>query len=217
MAQKTGKFDFVSEEKKASLLKGCRAFIYPVEHEDFGMATLEAMHFGKPAIVLNQGGFRDYLKDGYNGIFIKEPTVDSVANASVISLLSAEVLSSLTPTLNLDIPLDKLFMSTQENPIVDNKVVATEANFEEEVKTENTGAEKAKLFPTDIGMVVNDFLQTHFSFRLGSDATQWTRSRVTPVLLGLSCRLSRRVLSLRGINPRFFMSICTPTFGESAN
>ena len=72
---------FVSEEKKASLLKGCRAFIYPVEHEDFGMAPLEAMHFGKPAIVLNQGGFRDYLKDGYNGIFIKEPTVDSVAEA----------------------------------------------------------------------------------------------------------------------------------------
>lgn len=31
-----------------------------------------------------------------------------------------------------------------------------------EVKTENTGAEKAKLFPTDIGMVVNDFLLAHF-------------------------------------------------------
>jgi DNA topoisomerase I len=32
----------------------------------------------------------------------------------------------------------------------------------EEVKTENTGAEKSKLFPTDIGMVVNDFLLLHF-------------------------------------------------------
>jgi DNA topoisomerase-1 len=31
-----------------------------------------------------------------------------------------------------------------------------------EVKTENTGAEKAKLFPTDIGMVVNDFLVQNF-------------------------------------------------------
>ncbi|MGZ3904194.1 MAG: type I DNA topoisomerase [Bacteroidia bacterium] len=28
--------------------------------------------------------------------------------------------------------------------------------------TENTGAEKAKMFPTDIGMVVNDFLMQHF-------------------------------------------------------
>ena len=32
----------------------------------------------------------------------------------------------------------------------------------EEVKNEGTGAEKSKLFPTDIGMVVNDFLLQHF-------------------------------------------------------
>lgn len=32
----------------------------------------------------------------------------------------------------------------------------------EEIKSENTGAEKSKLFPTDIGMVVNDFLVKHF-------------------------------------------------------
>jgi DNA topoisomerase-1 len=31
-----------------------------------------------------------------------------------------------------------------------------------EIKTENTGAEKSKLFPTDIGMVVNDFLMQYF-------------------------------------------------------
>lgn len=32
----------------------------------------------------------------------------------------------------------------------------------EKIKTENTGAEKSKLFPTDIGMVVNDFLIKYF-------------------------------------------------------
>lgn len=32
----------------------------------------------------------------------------------------------------------------------------------DKTKTENTGVEKAKLFPTDIGMVVNDFLMEHF-------------------------------------------------------
>ncbi|MCX7727967.1 MAG: type I DNA topoisomerase [Bacteroidia bacterium] len=31
-----------------------------------------------------------------------------------------------------------------------------------ETKTENTGTEKAKLFPTDLGMVVTDFLMKHF-------------------------------------------------------
>lgn len=34
--------------------------------------------------------------------------------------------------------------------------------IKKEVKTENTGAEKSKLFPTDIGMVVNDFLLQYF-------------------------------------------------------
>lgn len=31
-----------------------------------------------------------------------------------------------------------------------------------DIKSENYGAEKSKLFPTDIGMVVNDFLVEHF-------------------------------------------------------
>ncbi|MCJ8211525.1 type I DNA topoisomerase [Mucilaginibacter sp. RS28] len=35
-------------------------------------------------------------------------------------------------------------------------------NIKKEEKTENTGAEKGKLFPTDIGAVVNDFLVQYF-------------------------------------------------------
>lgn len=35
-------------------------------------------------------------------------------------------------------------------------------DIKEEVATENTGAEKSKLFPTDLGMVVTDFLNEHF-------------------------------------------------------
>jgi DNA topoisomerase-1 len=35
-------------------------------------------------------------------------------------------------------------------------------NITKEQKTENTGAERGKLFPTDIGAVVNDFLVLHF-------------------------------------------------------
>jgi len=34
--------------------------------------------------------------------------------------------------------------------------------IKEQVKTENTGAEKSKLFPTDIGIVVNDYLVENF-------------------------------------------------------
>jgi DNA topoisomerase I len=37
-----------------------------------------------------------------------------------------------------------------------------EGKISDKIKTENTGAEKSKLFPTDIGMVVNDFLTEYF-------------------------------------------------------
>jgi DNA topoisomerase I len=36
------------------------------------------------------------------------------------------------------------------------------AEILKEIKTENTGAEKSKLFPSDIGMIVNDYLLAHF-------------------------------------------------------
>jgi DNA topoisomerase-1 len=37
------------------------------------------------------------------------------------------------------------------------------SNLKEEIKTEITGTEKSKLFPSDIGMIVNDFLIDHFN------------------------------------------------------
>lgn len=43
-----------------------------------------------------------------------------------------------------------------------NVLILKNKNISEEVKTERTGAEKNKMFPTDIGMVVNDFLLKEF-------------------------------------------------------
>ena len=37
-----------------------------------------------------------------------------------------------------------------------------DGELKKEIKTENTGAEKNKMFPTDIGVVVNEFLVSHF-------------------------------------------------------
>ena len=41
-------------------------------------------------------------------------------------------------------------------------LVLSQGSIKKQTKTEITGAEKAKLFPTDIGEVVNDFLVEHF-------------------------------------------------------
>ena len=71
-----------------------------------------------------------------------------------------------------------------ELKLIDDKIT-------DKIKTENTGAEKSKLFPTDIGIVVNDFLTEYFPDILSFDftaniekefdhiangKTQWTKS-----------------------------------------
>lgn len=43
-----------------------------------------------------------------------------------------------------------------------NALILKNNSITDEVRTEGTGAEKSKLFPTDIGMVVNDFLLKEF-------------------------------------------------------
>jgi DNA topoisomerase-1 len=57
------------------------------------------------------------------------------------------------------------YVVKEDRPGVERKfdVVALKAGkISENTKTEITGAEKSKLFPTDIGMVVNDFLMENF-------------------------------------------------------
>jgi len=43
-----------------------------------------------------------------------------------------------------------------------NVLVLSHDKITKKTETENTGAEKAKLFPTDLGLVVTDFLKQHF-------------------------------------------------------
>ncbi|GAB5557126.1 MAG: type I DNA topoisomerase [Schleiferiaceae bacterium] len=54
----------------------------------------------------------------------------------------------------------------------------------EETKTERTGAEKGKLFPTDIGMVVNDFLVEHFNRVLDYNFTAQVESEFDEIAEG---------------------------------
>ena len=61
---------------------------------------------------------------------------------------------------------------------LNNKVVTQKEN------TEITGAEKSKLFPTDIGMVVTDFLQKHFDYILDYNFTANVEKEFDDVAVG---------------------------------
>lgn len=60
---------------------------------------------------------------------------------------------------------DRTYVIKEDRPGVERKYklfVLENSNIEEIEETETTGAEKSKLFPTDTGLVVNDFLVEHF-------------------------------------------------------
>jgi len=62
----------VSDEDLAGYYEKCKAFIMPQE-EDFGLAPLEAMQFGKPVLALKKGGALEYIEEGINGEFFEDP------------------------------------------------------------------------------------------------------------------------------------------------
>lgn len=69
----------VTEDEKRKLLEECKAFIFPAEEEDFGIAPIEAMAAGKPVIALRQGGVVESVIEGKTGEFFNEPAVESLA------------------------------------------------------------------------------------------------------------------------------------------
>ena len=70
----------VSDEVLADLLARCTAFIFP-GFEDFGIAPIRAMAYGKPVIALAKGGALDTVLPGQSGTLFAEPFVDHLIEA----------------------------------------------------------------------------------------------------------------------------------------
>lgn len=62
------------------LLTQCRAFIFP-GFEDFGIAPIRAMAYGKPVIAFAAGGALDTVIDGETGTLFQQQTVESLMEA----------------------------------------------------------------------------------------------------------------------------------------
>lgn len=63
-------------------------------------------------------------------------------------------------------------------------ITLADKQINEETKTEMTGVEKSKLFPTDIGIVVNDFLVEHFQDIMNYNFTASVEKEFDDIALG---------------------------------
>lgn len=76
-----GFLGFVSEKQKRELLYKCKALIYPVRDEDFGIVPVEANGSGAPVIAYRGGGVVETVIDGETGVFFDQFEAESLIEA----------------------------------------------------------------------------------------------------------------------------------------
>lgn len=84
----------VSDAELNELYRGCRGLVLP-GIEDAGIAPLEAMACGRPALVLAEGGAPEAVIDGRTGVHIREAStealIEAVDTAEGLSFNTAEI------------------------------------------------------------------------------------------------------------------------------
>ncbi len=83
----------VSQQEKTWLLSHCQAVLMPGQ-EDFGIAAMEALAWGKPVLVHRDSGVAELLSDGKDSVFIAD-TMPSTVTAGVQRLLGLKVNAKL--------------------------------------------------------------------------------------------------------------------------
>ncbi len=83
LAQDSGLVEFLpvmGKKELAKYLARAKGYLFP-SFEPFGIAPVEALAAGCPVIAFKDGGSRDYIKDGKNGLLFDEQTAASLAEA----------------------------------------------------------------------------------------------------------------------------------------
>ena len=73
-------FPLQTKNNLALLLSKTKGYLFP-SLEPFGIAPVEALAAGCPVIAFSEGGSRDYIVDGKNGILFEAQTVKSLSDA----------------------------------------------------------------------------------------------------------------------------------------
>ena len=63
---------YVPEKKLVNLYKKCHLLVCASQSETQGMVVIESMSYGCPVLVSNRMGFKDFVKDGENGLLFNK-------------------------------------------------------------------------------------------------------------------------------------------------
>lgn len=67
---------YLSDYEKFNVLSDARGYV-SLGVEDFGIFPVESISCGTPVVVLNRGGYRDYVQEGINGVYVENLSLDS--------------------------------------------------------------------------------------------------------------------------------------------
>jgi len=71
----------VDRSHLAQLFKGAHVFAFPSRGEAFGIALLEAMGAGVPAVAASAGGIPEFARDGVNAVLVEPDDAEGLAAA----------------------------------------------------------------------------------------------------------------------------------------
>ena len=78
----------VGRERLVELMRGADLFAFPSRYEAFGIALLEAMAAGTPAVAARVGGIPEFATDGENALLV--PPDDEHALAAALTRLASD-------------------------------------------------------------------------------------------------------------------------------
>lgn len=87
---------YVAEEDKPAYYQSADLYLYASHHDTQAIVILEAAASGKPIVTLEDGAFKDVVKDGENGFAVKPDSVELYASKILELLQDKETMSKFS-------------------------------------------------------------------------------------------------------------------------
>jgi len=116
-------FDLMPHSEVLKLFNSSDIFVYPGYSDSFGFAFLEAMSFGLPIVTITGCSRDELIKDGLNGLIVKEPGWDKYVDNKYIppDNFTENIISAFVDKVSFLIDNPKILRKISKNNILEIK------------------------------------------------------------------------------------------------